>query len=77
LKKETYSNRKNNIQRECLPVIKTKTSINNQYMAAAKNKNNNQPVPREKNQVLTMESVFTHKNTVFSTLLDCCHLVPG
>jgi len=62
IEKKTYSNRKNSIQRECLPVIKTKTSINNQYMAAAKNKNNNQPVPREKNQVLTMEIIFTQKN---------------
>jgi len=31
-------------------------------MFAAKNKNNNQPVPHEKNQVLTMEIIFTQKN---------------
>jgi len=50
-------------------VIKTKTAINNQYMCAVKHKNNNQPVPHEKNQVLMMERVSLHRKTL-STLLD-------
>jgi len=41
-------------------------------MFAAKNKNNNQPVPGVKDQVLTMERVFLHRKTRHSTnTLQC------
>jgi len=36
-------------------------------MFAAKNKNNNQPVPHVKDQVLTMDRAFLHRKTWHST----------